>query len=288
MSRLYELVDEPELVSPMMIMALDGWIDAGAGAARATTAITEQIESRVVVSFDSDELLDHRSRRPIMHLVDGVNTGLTWPAIELREARTPGGHDLLLLFGAEPDHLWRAFSTDVVDLALQFGTSMVLGLGAYPAAVPHTLPTKLASTATDESLAQRIGFVRGTINVPGGIHAAIEERCAEVGLPAVGLWAQVPHYAAAMPYPAAAAALLDGIADLGGPALDRTEVRDEAEATRSRLDALVAESEEHQELVRQLERYAESEDEDGDAPMEMRTGEQIAAEFERFLREQDG
>ena len=293
MSSLYDLVDHPDLESPVLIMALEGWIDAGAGAARATSTITDTLESELVAVFDSDELLDHRARRPVMHLEDGLNTGLTWPAIELRAASTDDDQDVLLLFGAEPDHRWRAFATDVVDLAMDFGARLVLGLGAYPAAVPHTRPTKLASTATSDELARQIGFVRGTISVPAGVQAAIEQRASEVGLPAVGLWAQVPHYAAAMPYPAAAAALLDGVADLGGPAFDRSELREEADATRLRLDALVAESEEHQELVHQLELHAESEEQGEDdgadrGPMELRTGEQLAAEFEQFLRDQEG
>ncbi len=292
---LYEIHERLDLDAPVLIMALDGWIDAGAGAARATSALDDLLDSVLLASFDTDELLDHRARRPVMELVDGVNTRLSWPTIELRAATDGAGHDVLLLVGAEPDHTWRAFAAAAVDLALDFGTRLVLGLGAYPAPVPHTRPTQLASTATTAELAQRVGnAVGGTINVPAGVQAAIERQCAEVGLPAVGLWAQVPHYAAAMPYPAAAAALIDGVAEIGGLVLDSQELHDEATSTRLRLDALVAESDEHRELVTQLEAHVDAQargewvEGDEDAPLEMQSGDELAAELERFLRDQEG
>lgn len=292
---LYEIHERLDLDAPVLVMALEGWIDAGAGAARATAALTDHLDSVLLASFDTDALLDHRARRPVMELVDGVNTGLVWPTIELRAATDDAGHDLLLLIGAEPDHTWRAFAAAAVDLALDFGTRLVLGLGAYPAPVPHTRPTALASTATGPELAQRVGSMGGRINVPAGVQAAIERQCAEVGLSAVGLWAQVPHYAAAMPYPAAAAALIDGLAEIGGLVLDSQELHDEASTTRARLDALVADSDEHGELVRQLEAHVDAEargeavegDEDA-APLEFQSGDELAAELERFLRDQEG
>jgi proteasome assembly chaperone (PAC2) family protein len=285
---MYEIHEDLDLDAPVLLMALEGWIDAGAGAARATAALTEGLESVLLASFDTDELLDHRARRPVVELLDGINTGLIWPTIELRAATDDAGHDVLLLIGAEPDHTWRAFANAAVDLAQHFGARLVLGLGAYPAPVPHTRPTGLSATATTPELAQRVGFVGGAINVPAGVQAAIERRCAEVGLPATGLWAQVPHYAAAMPYPAAAAALIDGVSEIGGLVLDSQELHDEAAATRLRLDALVGESDEHRELVHQLELHVDTEGEAEDGPpMELQTGDELAAELERFLRDQD-
>src|SRR5690606_26011040 len=105
--------------------------------------------------WDADRLVDHRSRRPTMHLVDGVNTGLTWPTIELRHGQDPDGRDALLLVGSEPDVRWRAFAADVAELALRFGTRLVVGFGAFPAPVPHTRPSRLATTATTPELAAR-------------------------------------------------------------------------------------------------------------------------------------
>jgi predicted ATP-grasp superfamily ATP-dependent carboligase len=187
--------------------------------------------------------------------------------------------------GAEPDHSWRAFSRAVTDLALEFGARLVVGLGAYPAPVPHTRPTKLVSTATSADLARLVGFVQGQVDVPAGVHAAIERRCADVGMPAVGLWAQVPHYAAAMPYPAAGLALVEGLARVADLSFDDGDLAAESEAGRERLDSLVANSEEHLEMVRQLEHHVDTLEaaQSDDLP----SGDELAAELERFLREQD-
>jgi hypothetical protein len=280
---LYELHEHPDLDAPVLVQALEGWIDAGLGAATAIGSILGSTDTTTIATFDADVLLDHRARRPTMHLVDGVNTGLTWPAIELRVASDRVGNDLLLLVGSEPDHLWRAFSTSVVDLALDFGARMVVGFGAYPAAVPHTRPTLLSATATTSELAEQVGFVRGTIDVPGGVQAAVERRCAEVGLPALGLWAQVPHYAAGMPYPAAASALIYGIGQAAGISFEAAELDREAQATSVRLDELIAQNAEHQQMVAQLEQAVDTlDDETTDLP----TGDQLAEELQQFLREQ--
>lgn len=288
--QLFELLDAPELESPVMVVVLEGWIDAGLGAAGAISAVMDHLEMTTVATFDADLLLDHRDRRPVLHLVDGVNRGLTWPTIELRAAADRAGVDFLLLVGAEPDHHWHAFSRATVDLAMELGVRMVVGLGAYPAALPHTRPSRLAATATTSELADQVGFVRGTIDVPGGVQAAIERRCAEVGLPAVGLWAQVPHYVAAMPYPPASAALVDGLRSVAGLELATGDLAEEAAATRSRLDALVADNEDHRAMVRQLEAQYDVEEGPDDRLLgggrPLPSGDELAAELERFLRDE--
>ena len=298
MVRLHE---RPDLESPVLVVAMEGWIDAGLGAASAIAHVLETTESTTVASFDTDELLDYRARRPIMHLVEGVNSRLTWPLIELRVATDLAGNDLLLLIGAEPDHQWKAFAAAVVDLAFEFGVRMVIGFGAYPAPVPHTRPGRLACTASTAELAQAFGFVHSTLDVPAGVQGAIERQCAEHGMPAIGLWAQVPHYAAAMPFPAAGAALIEGTALVAGLSLDAAPLHEAATATRMRLDALIEQSAEHQALVRQLEERADEaaagETDVGDTTirlsgdsyppgMQVPSGDELAAELERFLREQ--
>jgi hypothetical protein len=278
----YELHQEPQLDSPVLVLTLEGWIDAGYAAASAAAVLLRDFDMAPVATFDADELLDHRARRPIMHLVDGVNTGLSWPGIELRSASDQAGNDLLFLLGAEPDHSWRAFTEEVVNLALQFGTRMVVGLGAYPAAVPHTRPTMLSCTASTPELAAAWPYLRGTLDVPAGVQAAIERRCAEVGLPAIGLWAQVPHYTAAMTYPAASLALLEALGEVAGVSVPTGELVDDAATARSRLDAIIADNPEHAEMVEHLEREADHQVQPGPLP----SGEDLAAELEQFLREQ--
>lgn len=290
---LYETHEEPDLESPVLVLGLDGWVDAGMAAQSARSALLEVLDTVTVATFDSDELLDHRARRPTMHLVDGVLTGLTWPSIELLAATDFDGNDLLLLVGAEPDHRWHAFCRDAVDLAMHFGTRMVVGLGAYPAPVPHTRPTRLAAAASDASLA-RFTTVHTTVDVPTGVQGAVERQAAEVGLPAIGLWAQVPHYVSAMPSPSASAALIDGLATVADLSLPSDELHRQAQTLRTRLDELVAANPEHVTMVRQLEQQWDEEHR-GERPSEagglgsepLPSGDELAAEVERFLRDQE-
>ena len=286
---LYELLERPALDEPVMIVTLDGWIDAGGGAASTVERLQELLELQPLASFDTDTLLDHRARRPTMHLVDGINTGLTWPTIELEAASDPNGNDLLMLHGVEPDHNWPTFAQAVIELAELFDVRLLIGLGAYPAAVPHTRPVRLASTASSPDLARLLGFVRGTLDVPAGVQAVIEREAAEAGIPSLGLWAQVPHYASAMPYPAGAAALIEGLAQVADLDVDAGPLVEATAATRKRLDALVADSDEHRELVTQLEHHVDEEEaNEGTGPeLELQSGDELAAEVERFLRDQD-
>jgi proteasome assembly chaperone (PAC2) family protein len=285
MSPLYEVRAHPDLDAPVLVVALEGWIDAGLGATAALGCITAQVEGTTVAVFDADHFLDHRARRPTMHLENGVNTGLTWPTIEIQAVSDLDGRDALLLVGVEPDHSWRAFADAVTTLALDLGARLVTGLGAYPAPVPHTRAVSVVSTATSADLARLVGFVPGRIEVPAGALAAIERQCADHGVPAVGLWAQVPHYASAMPYPGAAVALIETLRRVTDLRFDATALEDEARATRTRLDELVQGSSEHIELIQQLERQVDAM-ERGD--MGQVSGDELAAELERFLRDQGG
>ncbi|MCC5951934.1 MAG: PAC2 family protein [Acidimicrobiia bacterium] len=283
MTRYAEIHEQPGLENPVVVLALEGWIDAGLGAARALEQILEGTDAVTVATFDTDVLLDHRARRPTMRLEDGLVTELRWPSITIDAVSDPAGADVLLVRGAEPDHMWGAFAGDVVDVALTFGARMVCGLGAYPAPVPHTRGTGVVATATSRELASEVGFVPGRIDVPSGVHAAIEQRAAQHGVPAVGLWAQVPHYAAAMPYPAAALALLDTLERVGGVAFDRGPLAEEAAATRERIDGLVAGNPEHEAMVAQLEAAQAAVQEPGF----LISGDELAAELEQFLRDED-
>ncbi len=282
MSAPYELHQEPDLEDPVLVIGLEGWIDAGYAAANAMTTVLAGVQSEPVATFDADELLDHRARRPILHLVDGVNTRLSWPAIELRVAGDLQDRDVLLLVGAEPDHSWRAFAHAVIDLAGRLGVRMITGLGAYPAAVPHTRPTLLSCTANSEELAGRWPYLRGTLDVPAGVQAAIERVAADVDLPAIGLWAQVPHYTSAMAFPAAGLALVENLARVGGLELPTGDLADEAGEARRRLDEIIAGNAEHARMVQALE----SEADNAPSTTMLPSGDELAAELERYLREQ--
>lgn len=278
---LYTVLEEPELHAPVLVMALKGWIDAGLGADGAAETLVDQMERHTIARFDADELLDWRARRPVMRLEDGINTRLSWEETELSWARDASGNDVLLLFGNEPDHAWLTFSNEVVDLAQQMGCRLVIGLGAYPTPVPHTRPPLIAASASSAELTQ--GLLRNSVEVPTGVQGMIERRAALRGLPALGLWAQVPHYVAAMPYPAASLALLETTNRIAGLDLPLADLAARAEASRARIDELINQNPEHRAMLEQLEAQA---DEHATTEMAAATGDELVAELERFLREQ--
>jgi predicted ATP-grasp superfamily ATP-dependent carboligase len=275
----------PSLERPVLVVSLEGWIDAGLAAGSAMGSLLGSMPHELLADFDGDELIDHRARRPILRIANGVSTDLRWPTIELRVATNRTGRSVLLLSGPEPDMRWHQFTTETVQLAIRLGVELVIGLGAFPAPVPHTRAVRLAATATDAELAGRVGFIPATLDVPAGAQASLEFAFGQAGIPAVGLWARVPHYAAAMPYPAAAAALLDELANLAGIEVDTRGLRAAAASTHTQIDQLIAASDEHAALVHQLE--AQHDGEQGlSATMfgEIPSGEEIAAELERFLK----
>lgn len=277
---LYSMVEQPELDAPVLVMALKGWIDAGLGADAAADVLIAELDLRTVARFDADVLLDWRARRPIMRLEDGLNSQVSWDETELFWAKDRAGNDLLLLLGNEPDHAWLSFSEQVVDLALDLGTRLAIGFGAYPAPVPHTRPALVAASASDPDLA--VGLVRSSVEVPTGVQGLIERRAALRGLPTIGLWAQVPHYAAAMPYPAASLVLLETANRIGGLRLPTGDLADQAVASRARIDELIAQNPEHLGMLRQLEQQVD----DQPSSMTPTSGEDLAAELERYLRDQ--
>lgn len=281
MNPLYSLVDQPTLESPVLVMVLKGWIDAGLGAAEAGEVLAQNLERHTVARFDADQLLDWRARRPTMRLVDGINTHLAWEETELSWAKDKSGRDILLLLGNEPDHAWMAFSEQVVDLAVQFGSRMVLGLGAYPTPAPHTRPPLIAAAASEAALT--LGLLRNTVEVPSGVQGMIERQAARRNLPAVGLWAQVPHYVATMPYPAASLALIETTNTVAGLDLPIGDLVDRAAVSQSRIDELIAQNPEHTAMLEQLEQHADQDTTTSE--LSATSGEDLAEELERFLRD---
>lgn len=281
---LYEMHTTRPTDRPVLVTSLEGWMDAGLGAANATVSILGSMETEPLASFEVDELLDYRSRRPATRIVEGVNTGVSWPQLQMRLGREPGGGDVVMLLGPEPDFRWRAFVEAVVEIAQHIGVRLAVGLGAFPAPAPHTRPVRLAATATSEELASKVGFVGGTIDVPAGIAAALEEGFGSAGIPAVGLWARVPHYVSAMTYPAASAALLDGLSSIAGLSFDSSALHAAADRTLGQVDRLISESAEHQAMVRQLESTIDAAEGNPLDIGEVPTGDEIASELERYLR----
>jgi hypothetical protein len=292
-STLYEIDDgwqEPigdRLHRPVLVVALEGWVDAGLGASAAVAELLGAGPTTLVATFDTELLVDQRARRPIARLEDGVTTDLTWPSIQIVAGKDRIGADMLYLTGPEPDFRWPTFIEAVVSLARRLGVRIVVGLGAFPAPTPHTRPVRLASTVPPQSadLVGRVGTVRGTLEVPAGVQAALEVSAGLANIPTIGLWARVPHYVSAMPYPEASAALIEGLSAVTGTVLDSSLLRAAGEASRHQVDELIGANPDHLEMVRRLEEALDSEEGN---PMGFDThvpsGDEIAAELERFLR----
>lgn len=278
---LYTLTSTPHLIDPVLIVQLDGWIDASGAASAAMAHMLDVTDPSVVARFDAEWLIDHRARRPVLHIVDGVNSGLDWPVIEMVAGRDRQGADVLLLHGAEPDHHWRLFVESIVGLCHRFGVTRMIGLGAYPAAVPHTRATPLSVTASTSDLA--VGpYSNATIDVPAGIESAIEEAMADINLPAIGLWAQVPHYVAASPFPAASASLLDGLRTAASLDIELGDLTEQGLTVRNHLDSLVANDSNHQAMLADLERrHDELVVDTANIP----DATELAAEVEQYLRD---
>jgi len=287
----YELTGPvPTLDRPVLVVHLNGWIDASGSAAAAMAALDAACETKTLAVFDGDTFIDYRARRPTMQLREGVNTRLVWSDIELKVGADMKGNPVLTLVGPEPDSQWRAFASAVTQLSLQLGVFQMVALGSYPFASPHTRPPRLSSSSPSVEVIANVPYLKSSVDVPAGMSAVLEHALTEAGIASLGLWVQVPHYVSAMSYPAASAALLQGLQEVTGVTIDQGELQREAQIQRSRIDQLVVGNDEHQTMVQQLEglydQAVEATAEMDRAMGELPSGDELAAEFERFLRDQ--
>ena len=286
------LTTEPMLHEPILIVMMTGWIDAAGAAAAAVQVVADECETAPMARFDDDTFIDYRARRPTMELRDGVNTNLRWNHIELLAGRSPAGRDVLVLMGPEPDMNWRRFSKAIGDIAVELGVTHMIGFGAYPFAAPHTRTPRLSCSSPSIDVLANVNFARSSVDVPAGMAAALEHTMHDRKIPALGIWAQVPHYVSSMTYPASSVALLDGLAEATGVRIAGAALRNEVGIQRERIDQMVADNVDHQLMVTQLESLHDAAVEDdadaADAAAEMRlkSGDEIAAEIQEFLRDQ--
>ncbi len=275
---LYHLDDPGDLVSPTLLAAFDGWVDAGASATSALALLAE--DAPAVATFDADRIFDYRARRPPLEIVDGKLDELTWPTLEVRRMRA-GDHDLLILVGPEPDYRWRELVGDVIDLIGRLGVDRWISLGAIPAAVPHTRPVPILGTESAPGLLKSDvpPGPAGTLRVPSAFVSALEFEVSKAGVPALGYFAQVPHYISG-PYPAASLALLETLGRHLGVALPKGDLADEATQLRTRLDTATALEETTRTYVERLEAMVDEQ--------RLPAGDDLIADIERFLRDRGG
>jgi len=282
----------PELTDPVLLVMLSGWIDAGGAANAAIDAIRDESAASPIAEFDDDTYVDYRARRPVMELREGLHSVLHWERIILAAGHDQTGRDLLVLSGPEPDMSWHRFTRAIGEAASELGVRHMVHFGAYPFAVPHTRNPRLSVSSPSQDVLAHVPFLRSSIDVPAGVAAALEREMHERGIPALGIWAQVPHYISAMSYPAASVALLDGLREATGVVIDGTELRGEVLTQGRRLDAMISGNDEHAKMIEQLEQIYDASDDtfgviDGGPSLEMRSGDELAEELEQFLRDQD-
>ena len=279
----------PTLDAPVMVVMLSGWIDASGAAAAAMATVQQEWSVRPLATFDGDSFIDYRARRPTMELREGVNVRLVWADIELHVGADAQGRDVLTLSGPEPDSQWRRFADVVSSLAVDMGVRQMIALGAYPFATPHTRDPRLSSSSPSADVVASVAYLKNSVDVPAGMGAVLEHAFTDKGVPSLGIWAQVPHYVSAMSYPAATLALLSGLHEVAGLVVDAAAVRQETIIQRQRLDQLVAGNDEHRAMVGQLEELYDQAQQQTDllGTGLIPTGEELAAEFEQFLRDQD-
>ena len=275
--------DPPELRSPTLVAAFMGWNDAASAATTALEAVAVSLDSEVIARIDPEEFFDFQDNRPTVRLTAGQTRRIEWPANTLIAAPAPTAErDLVLLSGAEPSLRWRTFTELVVGAAERVGAEMVITLGALIADVPHTRPVPITGLATDRELVERLGLSRSKYEGPTGIVGVLHDACRRHDLTSASLWAAVPHYVAAVPNPKAALALLRRLEGLTGVAIEASELEEATERFDDQIDRAVAANPEIEELVQRLEQeQAESVELEDDVP----SGEAIASEFQRFLRQ---
>ena len=282
--RLYE---RPTLDRPVLIGAFRGWNDGGQAATLATGYLARLWGAHKFADIDPELFVDFQATRPLVSLDEGQTRQIEWPENAFFRARIPDANrDAVLLIGVEPNYRWRTFTDVVADLASDLGVELVVTLGALLADVPHTRPAPVTGAATDPQLVEELGLQLSRYEGPTGIVGVLLDACRRASIPSVSLWAAVPHYVSLAPSPRAARALCERLATVLGIEIDVTELA-EAETTYvEQVSQAVASDADTASYVDELEQRADSLDwleESGELP----SGEALAAEIARFLRERE-
>jgi proteasome assembly chaperone (PAC2) family protein len=273
------------LRAPALVCAFTGWNDAGDAASAALQFLGASLGATRFARIDPEEFFDFQATRPKVTLVQGRARQIEWPEIEIYEARIPRApRDLVLLSGAEPSMRWRGFCRLVVDLAEALGTQMVVSLGALLADVPHSRAVPITGLASDDALVEKVGLAQSSYEGPTGIVGVLHGACQEAGIPSTSLWASVPHYVAAAPNPKAALALVRKLESLVGVSVDAGELESAAADYERQVSLAVQSDPEVQAFVERLERAA-AEEETEIRAQDLPSGDVIAREFQRFLRQ---
>ena len=273
----------PSLERPTLIAAFRGWNDGGQGASLAAGYLAKLWGAERFAEVDPENFFDFQATRPHVTLEEGVTRRLDWPATVFYHGRPPGlDHDVVLLLGIEPNLRWRTFTDIVAGYAKELRTELVVTLGALLADVPHTRSCPVTGTASDEQLVERLGLSASRYEGPTGVVGVLHDACRRLDLPSVSLWAAVPHYVSLTPSPRAALALCERLGDLLGTRIDTEELEEASAAYVDQVSEAVSSDPDTATYVEELEARADEISEEN-----VPSGEALAAELTRFLRDRD-
>ena len=276
---MIELDGIGKLTSPVIIAAFEGWNDAGEAASGVINHLSLAWQAAPVGAIDPEDYYDFQVTRPVTEVADGRTERLIWPTTRLLAAKQEAAErDLLLVHGIEPNMRWRGFCSELVTSFSELGIELVVLLGALLADSPHTRPVPVAAAASDPALAADLRAEPVDYKGPTGIVGVLQHACADAGIPAVSLWASVPHYVAQPPCPKATLALIRGVEDVLDVSLPLADLPQEARAWERGVDELAEQDTEVADYVRTLEEAKDATD------LPEASGDAIAREFERYLR----
>lgn len=279
---MIEIADVPQLQDPVMILAFEGWNDAGEAATTAVEHLSELWEAEPIAAIDPEDYYDFQVNRP-RAVADGGTRRIQWRTTRVLLASPESlGRDVVIVSGVEPSFRWRAFTGELMTLADELGVTTVVTLGALLADVAHTRPVPVTTTSDDEETAHRLDLEKGRYEGPTGIVGVLADAARQQGLTSVSCWAAVPHYVGHAACPKAADALLGALEDLLESAIDHGELEDEGRAWERGVDELAEGDEEIGEYVSSLETAQDT------TELPEASGDAIAKEFERYLRRRDG
>ncbi len=274
----------PTLRSPILVAAFEGWNDAGDAASGAVEHLELIWDATPLAELDSEDYYDYQVNRPTVRQVDGVTREIEWPSTRLSVCSPPGSdRDVVLLRGIEPNMRWRSFCDDLLEFIDQLGVETVVILGALLADTPHTRPVPVTGTAYSTESAEQFNLEQTRYEGPTGITGVLQDECVKAGIPAVSLWAAVPHYVSQPPNPKATVALLQRVEDVLDIEVPLGELPSQAEDWEESVTEMTKDDDEIAEYVRTLEERGDAEVDMSEAVSKV-DGDALAAEFERYLR----
>ena len=278
------LTTRPSLRDPVLITAFRGWNDGGQGASLAGGYLAKTWAAARFAEIEPEGFFDFQATRPHVSLVEGQTRRVEWPDNAFYHAHIPGlQRDAVLMLGIEPNVRWKTFTGLVTGLAEELGVGLVVTLGSLLADVPHTRPSPVTGGATDPELIEELGLQRSRYEGPTGIVGVLHDACARSGMPSISLWAAVPHYVSPAPSPRAALALCQRLGEILGTEIETQELGEASERYAEQVSEAVASDDETAAYVAELEQRAELIDDEQDLP----SGDSLAAELTRFLRERE-